>query len=341
MHRLCLLRLLLCFMLALADCLTGPPSRADAPVGKRYRTTIPYTPSQHGFIYVQVRMDSGLPGGGLTGTFLLDTGTSTTCITDALAAKLGLSPVPAVGVDGKPIFFQPGRQGQMVNVPLLQMSNFRLLRQSCLVLSQKSLSALAGQPVDGILGATVLAVYPMYFDFVKHQITLFYPSPLTRDELRSVGMDDALVLPVADITGGGFQFACPVVLVSGADRVQSNLVVDTGASGTIISERIARQIQLQPVSDDRNSPTLFGNIAVRQAYLPTLSLGSLGVNNLLIRYTQSLSASFPAHVGLDVLSKFRMLLDYKQMKMYLKPITATALPMLQTVPASGGEKSRP
>ena len=262
-------------------------------------------------------------------------------VTDALANQMGLSPVPAVGKDGRPLLLN-SKQAQMVTVPQLYIGSFHLINPSCLVLSQKSLSALFGRPVDGVLGANVLTAYPMYFDFSKRQITLFYPSPLTGDQLRSVGMDDALTLPITDTAAGGFGFACPVVMANGANSVQENLVVDTGAAGTIISGQTARQLQLQPISDNRKSPTLFGNLAVRQAYLPTLSLGSLSVNNLLLRYTEGLSGSFPAHIGLDVLSHFRILLDYTQKKMYLKPIVAPASAAPRTAPQDGvGEKRDP
>lgn len=312
---------LFCFILLIGLMLfsgTVPPVRADAPAGKRYRTTIPYTPSKYGQIIVQVRLS-----GGLTGTFLLDTGSGSTCVTDTLAAKIGLSPVPAVGTDGKPVLLYAGKQAQMVTVPLLQMSNFRLLNSPCLVLSQKSLSPLVGQLLDGIPGAGVLTIYPMYFDFLRHQITLFSPSPLTSDELRSVGMEDATGVPVADLTSNNrFAFACSTVMTNGNDQVQESLLVDTGGAGTLISEGTARQLKLQPISDSHYSPTLFGNIVVRQAYLPTLFLGSLSVNNLRLRYTPDISEAFRTHIGLDVLSQFRVLLDYKQKKMYLKPITA-------------------
>lgn len=317
---------------------TVPPARADTPASKRYRTTIPYTPSKYGQIIVQVRLSSVL-----TGTFALDTGFGASCVTDTLAAKMGLSPVPAVGTDGGPVLLFGDKQAQMVTVPLLQMSNFRLLNSPCLVLSQKSLPPLVGQPVDGVLGAGVLTIYPMYFDFLRHQITLFSPSPLTSAELRSVGMEDATDLPVADLSSNHRSaFACPIIMANGGERVQESLLVDTGAGGTLISEDTARQLKLQPISDNRNSPTLFGNIVVRQAYLPTLFLGSLSVNNLLLRYTPDISASFGTHIGMDVLSQFRVLLDYKQKKMYLKPIVAPASATGRSAPQAGeGEKSNP
>lgn len=322
MRALCLN--LFCFILLIGLMLfsgTVPPVRADAPASKHYQTTISYAPSEHGFIYVQVRLDDGRTGGSLIGTFILDTGASLLTVTDALAKKMGLSPMPATGTVGGPLLLN-GKQAQMVTVPQLYIGSFHLINPSCLVLSQKSLSALFGRPVDGILGANVLTAYPIYFDFLKRQITLFYPSPLTSAELRSVGMEDALILPITDIADGGFEFACPVVMANGGERVQENLLVDTGAGGTLISEGTARQLKLQPISDSHYSPTLFGNIVVRQAYLPTLFLGGLSVNNLRLRYTPDISESFPTHIGLDVLSQFRLLLDYKQKKMYLKPITA-------------------
>jgi len=293
---------------------TVPPVHADAPAGKRYRTTIPYTPSKYGQIIVQVRLS-----GGLMGTFLLDTGTNSTCITDMMAAKMGLPSVPAVDIKGMPVLLS-GKRAQMVIVPLLQMSNFRLLNTPCLVLNQKLLTPLFGQPVDGILGSGVLVTYPMYFDFSRHQITLFSPSPLTIDELRGVGMEDAAVLPINDLDNR-LVFTTPVIMANGKDRVKEDLLVDTGGAGTLLSEGTARQLNLQPISDSHYSPTFFGNIVVRQAYLPTLFLGSLSVNNLRLGYTPNISEAFETHIGLDVLSQFRVLLDYKQKTMYLKPIT--------------------
>lgn len=295
------------------------PLFADVPSSKRYRTTISYTPSKYGQIIVQVKLSATV-----TGNFILDTGTNSTCVTDALAAKMGLPSVPAVDIKGMPVLMS-GKRAQMVTVPLLQMSNFRLLNMQCLVLNQKLLTPIFGQPVDGILGAGVLVIYPMYFDFPRHQITLFSPSPLTTDELRGVGMDDAAVLPINDLDDR-LVFTTPVVMVNGEGRAKENLLVDTGGTVTMISEQTARQLQLQPISDNRNSPTFFGNITARQAYLPVLSIGYLSVNNLPVLYTPNISEAFETHIGLDVLSRFHVLLDYKQKAMYLKPIIVTALP---------------
>ena len=304
------------------------PVSADAPESKRYQTTIPYTPLSFGSMLVQVRLSSSL-----TGTFLLDTGFSIACVTDALAAKMGLSPVPAVGTTGKPITFYPGKQSQSVTVPLIQLGNFRLFNSFCLVLNQKALSDIAGQPVDGILSAETLAIYPMCFDFARHEITMFSPSPLTSAELRSIGMEDAARISVTKTTGGGVSFSCPVAMSNGGERVQENLLIDTGATNTLLSDDTAHKLRLRPVSGNRNSPTLFGNVVVKQAYLSDLSLGNLRVKNLLLQYSSGLSDSFPAHIGLDVLSQFRVLLDFKQQVMYLKPIVpATATTSAEDTP---------
>lgn len=284
---------------------------------KRYQTVIPYTTSKYGQILLQLKL-----GSSLTGTFCLDTGSSSTWITDTLATKLHLPPIPAIGTDGAPLLLSAGKQAQMVTVPLLKLNNFRLLNAPCLLLNQKPLLPLIGQPVDGILGAGVLAIYPMYFDFTRHQITLFSPSPLTIVELRGVGMDHAVVLPVADLTTNNrFKFACPVVMVNGKYQVQENLLVDTGAGATLISEQTARYLHLKPTGSNYYSPSFFGDISVVQAYLPTVSLGGVNLGRLLLRYTPDISEAFGSHIGLDVLSRFYMLLDYKQKTMYLKPIT--------------------
>ncbi len=319
-HSLSVQIIMVLLMSCLLSGVAARPVFADTPESKRYQTTISYTPLSYGPMLVQVRLSSSL-----TGTFLLDTGFSIACVTDALAAKMGLSPLPAVGTSGKPITFYPGKQSQRVTVPLMQLGNFRLFDSFCLVLNQKALSDIAGQPVDGVLDAGMLAIYPMCFDFARHEITMFSPSPLTSAELRSIGMEDAARIPVTRMTGGGVSFSCPAAMSNGSERVQESLLIDTGAVGTVLSEDTAQKLRLKPVSGNRNSPTLLGNIVVKQAYLADLSLGNLSVKNLLLRYSSGLSDSFPAHIGLDVLSQFRVLLDFKQQIMYLKPI-APAIP---------------
>lgn len=303
-----------------------PPAFADTPTSKRYQTSIPYTPSQYGQILVQVKLN-----GCQTSTFALDTGCSVSLVTDALVAKMRYASIPAIGSDGQPILFFPSKPTQMVTIPLLQMSNFRILNSPYVVVSQDLLTSLAGQPIDGILGAGTLTIYPMYFDFSKHRITLFSPSPTTA-ELAGVGMADAVAVPITDLTtNNGFEFASPVDMVNGSDRVQQNILIDTGGKTTTISEDTAQRLHLHPVSGDITSPTLFGNIARKRAYLPTLYIGGLSVNNLPLLYTRDITKSFGTHLGLDVLTQFRVLLDFKQQIMYLKPI----VPIIPSNPARG------
>lgn len=302
---------------------------AVAPAQKRYQTTLSFTPSRDGQALVPVRINASL-----TGIFLVDTGSSKSCITDALAAKLGLRPVSAVGSDGKPMLLGDKR-AQMVTVATLQIGTFRVLDSHYLIVSQRTLSDLIGQRVDGIIGADVPRQYPMLLDFSQRHLTLFYPSPLTDEEMKGAGMDDAVSVPVVD-PEGRFIFTAKANLANNDRRAEDSLLIDTGSAITMISGSAAQQLQLKAASENRNYPTLFGPLVIERTILPDLSLGNVHLENLWVRYAPEARFFYPPHLGVDFLSHFRMLLDFKQRVIYLKPVSPLALPTSsQTKPPVG------
>lgn len=342
MHHSCRLYLLLCLLSALLAFLIGPSARAagplvtNTPAGTR-STTLPYAPSKNGLALVRVWI---YPTGKkpIPATFLVDSGAGNSTVTDALVQNIGLTPRPAFGTNGaRTLVF--GKPMQAVTLPPILVGAFRLDNQSFVVISGKTISALVSQPVDGILGANMLTVYPALFDFEHHQITFFYPSP-SPDDLRTFGMDGATVVSVEDRTGSG-EFACRAKLVNGDLTAEETLIVDTGTDMTVIPGQVADRLRLRPGTGNYTISTILGTRSLSFAHVPSLSVGTAAVQDPIVVYTLNKPTDTDRSLlGLNFLSQFRVLLDYNQKKMYLKPLTAFA-PLIQIKPPPLGEPAAP
>lgn len=319
MYRLCLLRLLLCLVPILVGLWAGAPVRADAPAATS--TTLPYITSKNGQALVRIWVFSAAKK-PIRATFLVDSGSDFSAVSDTLADTLGLPRQPATSTGGRP-FRLNGKPAQAVILPALLIGTLPANDSQFVILSDKALSASVGQPVDGILGAGVFEVYPVLFDFQRGQTTFFSSSPLP-DDLKMLGMDDAAVAPVRD-HNGDYDFMCRVALTAGGKTVEEEMLIDTGAAFSLISAKTADRLKLEPISEISGITTLFGHRVVFDALVPSVSVGTVTVPRLVVSYPRDRpQPNDKSTLGLNFLSQFRVLLDYKQKKMYLKPLAAYA-----------------
>ena len=308
---------------------------ADAPPPKRHVTTFSFTslalaqaPDASGSPLVQVRLLDMNPAH--VGTFLLDTGTGFAGITASMAAKLKLTPQLDVGTDRLPA--RTGQPQYKVFLPSFQVGQLPFAGEA-IVLKDDELSKMVGQPVDGILGINVWNRCALLFDFPKHEITLWFPGDLTDDEVKGAGFTEA-PLPLIGNAGGAFTMM--VQAVNGPHHAQDYFVVDTGAGHTHFSSSFAKRLDLlalntQPVE----AHTFFGNIGVSVALVERLQLGPFAITNHLTDYPAqetSLNVS-PNTLGMDKLSRFRVLMDFPARKIYLHPVAPLSGPTHADVPA--------
>ena len=285
-------------------------------------------------------------------TFVLDTGFTRCLMTDRLAASLQLSGEPALQEDGTPVCFADGHPLQQVT-PTLQVGDFYTERCSFTLLKAYRLDML-DCPLDGVLGWQFLCEHAVMFDFQAHRITLWRGGNLTGDELEAAGMQDAVLLPRANRTPGSFD-----IRVRLNDSCDVSLAVDTGGAHTLLSISDARQLQLEPTRTDFKQPSIFGLLGANEAPLHSLSFRipqtsdsskprsqqsyltqqsdqkysqkdrieqneqklekGMRLTDLTIHYLLQDHPNLPPHLGLDVLSHYRVLIDYPAKTLYLKP----------------------
>ena len=321
------LTLPLSLLLALTVALCGlAPAQAQPQQPQRLITTFSYTPLEDtGCPLVLVKLIDK----DHTGTFLLDTGTGPVAVTETMAAKLHLVPKPMI-VDGKPFLFG-GKPVEGVHLTVLQVGQFPM-DGDVIVVKDNDLAAALGTravAVDGIIGANMLQITALLFDFAKHEITLWYPGNLSDAEVRHLGFTEAAVPLVegkGDLRGS---FTTPIQVGNGPNHGQDDFIVDTGANHSRLSYALSQQLQLSPLPGSLSSATTVdGPVGSAASVLETLKVGQFTISNHLIGYpTQDKPGQFsPSILGMDKLSRFRVLMDFPAKKMYLQPVTPLSAP---------------
>lgn len=278
--------------------------------------TFPYAPltvgsTVYGLPLVQVRVNDAV-----TGTFLFDTGTNVSLLTDTLAAKLGLTPKPVLK-DGHPFQVQ-GQSAEAVVVSRLQAGALRLNNVQMIVWKEQALVSLAQHPLDGIIGTNIMRFFPVLFDCARSQITIWRPGALTTEELTQAGFADAAAVPLAD-PSGDFLYSTVVLFQNGSVKRPDTLLIDTGAERTTIANNVAVDLGLQPSGKPESANFLGSSFPAWAATVETLTLGSASLNNVLVGYPAERVIERKL-LGMDALMRFRVLMDFPENKMYLAPL---------------------
>lgn len=305
--------LLFVAVLVLMGSLAGSLQAAEATEQLYPPMTLPFDTSRNGLMLISVRLN------GVPATFLFDTGSDNCCISDALAKKLGLTPKPATGPDGKPLQLA-GRTLPAVSIAKLEFGTWHITDQQCAVVNFPTVYTSTGPSLDGILGMSPLRRCPMLLDFTRHSITIFYSGPLSADDLNRLGMGGAVSLPLEGDEADHVP-ACPVDVVNGSNRARVLLTVDTGATNTMIPSEAAQRLKLKPIATDSVGNTLYGIIPTVSSRATSISIGGLSLSGPPLCYPKD--KMLPGYdiysLGLDILTHFRVLLEYDQNRLYLSP----------------------
>ena len=307
------------FLFALCLLNTLPLQAKTAPP-PQVRTTFSFTPLPAWPVpLVPVQIN-----GQTSATFALDTGTNFSAVTDTLAAKLGLVPKPYFQ-DGQP-YQVLGKPADAVTLHTLQAGLFVFRQERVLVLPASGLSALLQQPIDGILGMDLLRHFAVEVDFPTRRITLLSPGGLSPSARQDAGFGEAVAVPLT-LQSRTRLYLASGQLRNGENTGQENMLVDTGSGATAISSTLAGQLALVPVQSGGSTAMLSGTFPIDTARVPALDLGGLTVSNVPVVYPTQSGEKYGPLLGVDVLSQYRVLLDFPDKTMYLQaapppPITA-------------------
>ncbi len=257
--------------------------------------TIPfeYDPITCPYIRIQVRINGGKPL-----PFLVDTGMDESILIDtAVAQQLRLRPVKASNKRGTDnLAIHKVRVSGITFVVKSAREHFNLRIASAFA---ADLGIIRKLGYAGIVGAPLFAGTPVQIDFKAKTIALFL-KPLSPLLLR-----EAARLPVREEEGKYF------VTVFAAGGQAASLLVDTGSRQTYIPLSIAAY--MQPLARTTTVHDTVNALHTTDKWLlPSLNFGPLVVPNVAVCL-----AGTPK-VGLNVLSRFRVILDFPNSCLYLQ-----------------------
>jgi tetratricopeptide (TPR) repeat protein len=252
----------------------GQQSKLYELAGKN-KTDIPFDPVD-GRPVLKVRIN----GGKELLRFVLDTGSGMSVISEETAKKLGLRSVArgglarAVGGGGK---------FEIVYgfLSSLELGDVRV--ESVPVYIRHFYDDKA--PVDGYLGLSVISRFIASVDYGNNTFSLRRPSssndqdPLAARSFRSEdtqpGPTGTIEIPVRTTSSG---FISGEVMVAGIEKLQ-NFIIDTGASVSVVSEKLAEQEDLGSYLQPTRM-RVFGAAGVaddvKMVLLPRVMLGTFG-----------------------------------------------------------------
>jgi hypothetical protein len=257
-------------------------------------------------LYVSVTVDGHGPF-----RFMLDTG-AVDVVAQSLTVQLGLKTGAGVTVHGTG---DGTAQSGIAAVPSVTVGGVTLTGENFYVLSLDPIEALAGVHVDGILGYEFFRRYVTHFDFDTRTITLTDPADFKPD-----GADTPMPMTSVHNTPE---------IAGTYDGIAGTFDIDTGDSGglTLTTPFVATH-QLRDRAgkyvDVVSGFGVGGETYARIVRGAELVLGTVPVGHPVTDLSSNTGGAFGAgafsgNIGVDVVKRFAMTLDYVHGTLYLAP----------------------
>ena len=294
-------------------------SMAPTPKSQQQGFIVPFTPVPgQGAPLITVWINSQVEA-----TFVVDTGTTNDLISQSLVKKLGLVSHPALLPSGKPLLLE-GRQPQAVTLTSLKIGgksgplNIQPFNGPVCILPDQQLRVSADRSVDGLIGSGLLAKFAVSLNFSAHTMMLVYPGNMTRAEAGYLGYclpggtNLPLTINAEDVC------SVKVGLENKGVSQQVDLPLDTGSQVTTLPARTAQDLSLGSLGRIPQADHSSGVFTVCKTRPDALVLGEVRLVRPLISYAET--ADYTPRLGLDILSGYKVLMDFPAKKMYLQPI---------------------
>ena len=256
--------------------------------------------------------------------FILDTGVSSTIITDPKRAlTLGVRYVRRVKISG-------AGEGEalMANVSVghtIRIGDVVARQQSLVVLDEDvlQLSEFLGVPIHGIFGHDIFSNFVVTIDFENKMLTLTDPKKFKFK--KSMGTQYPIVLTQSK------PYTDAISMVRNDKQMPMRLVIDTGAGHALLLNAGEKEPIRLPdkVMRANLGRGLNGEINGNIGRVDKIRMGSVEMKNILASFPDSLSFSMKFNrdddkrqgsIGCELLRRFTVTLNYSDGYMILKPL---------------------
>jgi predicted aspartyl protease len=309
--------------------LMGDPNFADEIPTQihQHLHKVDYVPAKMGTLLLGMPLVHVKVNSIADATFLVDTGTNNSTISTDLAKRLGLRLQPAVNDAGMPIRWK-GKQGVMAQVTLLEIGQIKANNGYFYVMDDKDFRATSGSTFEGIIGANILQNSAILLDAQQHILGFCLPGALSPGELKQIGFPQPYMVPLTRTTGN--QWWVQAQFSNGSNSGSESLLLDTGSDSTSLSGQLAQKVGFK-VTGQENQKDALGKSIVDTGRVDSIHIADLALLDFPL--TVQSSEEIPPVLGMNILSGYRVLIDFPAKKMYLQSNTTTAVPAITVSPA--------
>ncbi len=290
--------------LFLAACASGPADNGRCAMAEAADMTVL---NDHGVPIVKVGIN------GQPAAFVVDSGASASTVTpeavDRFALPVDMSRSGRMTGVGGTVFVYP------VNIERLDLGTAAARQITLMQAGSFGHATVDGLPVSGLFGADFLANYDVEFDLPAHHVSLYQEQACNGDFAQPW---DGFAYREPFRLEEGNKITLPVKL----DGAATSMVLDSGASGTIVDDDTATAAGVPPAArandrklflhgiDDNRLPAAVHRFA-------TLAIGPDTLNGPWIGISDILS---PNLLGANFLRTHRVWVSYPHEVMWVQPV---------------------
>lgn len=249
--------------------------------------------------------------------FILDTGASTTVISDSRARELGLK------LEGKTDATTQGGsiEASFVKGISLNLSGVEFPKMTLAAIRLSGLEAGLGRKVDGILGYEIFNRFVVEIDYASRVATFYEPQGY-----KYSGRGEVIPLRIEDNT--------PFVVgkITGPETIEGSFLIDTGAPGILnIAGPFAAKHKLLDSVPHTISITSGALLADRSSgkigRVKSFQVGSFVIKRPVANFSQDTggtegneaSVEYGGLIGAEILRRFKIIIDYSRARIILEP----------------------
>ncbi|MEM7361378.1 MAG: aspartyl protease family protein, partial [Pseudomonadota bacterium] len=247
--------------------------------------------------------------------FVLDTGAPMTAIFgSSRTATLNLEAAGDIAVGGAGS--GNGITGSIVNNVDIGIGTLKLNQQTLIVMPWKLLPFAVGDTpqYDGVIGFDLFKRYPVEIDLTNHLMRI-------HEDLPPAAGESDTVLPIS--FSGRKPYLTATTTLTPDTTLQTKLQMDIGSNGTLsLLPGALPEIKTPESTIERHGWGLSGRVTSQVARIPSLTLGDIELHNVITAFSVSGAAtSGNRHglIGLGVLERFDLLIDYPAKRVVLSP----------------------
>lgn len=180
---------------------------------------------------------------------------------------------------------------------------------------------LTGQNIGGLIGSSFFRNYVVKFDYKRQELIIYHPKYFNKPGKKYKEFD-------IQIKAGKPYITTDCILQDGT-TIEATLLIDTGAGLPLLLHNNSSEMMILPpdIIEGKLGMGLGGYVKGYLGRIKLFTLGEYKFENIITSF-QNLDSSYISNpinfrnglIGNQILSRFEMIIDYNNQKLYLKPI---------------------